>query len=76
MEFIHNRKKRMPVILTDEQLKLFADPTVPISEFVKPYSEVKMKAHTIGKLVTSRTESQNVPEVIRPFDYPELNELF
>ncbi len=76
MEFIHNRKKRMPVILTDEQLKLFADPKVPMEEFVKPFSEEKMKSHTIGKLITSRTENPNVPEVIKPFEHPELNELF
>lgn len=76
MEFIHNRKKRMPVILSDERLKLFSNPETPIEEFMQPFPEEKMKAHTIGKLVTSRTENQNVPEVIEPFDYPELNELF
>lgn len=76
MEFIHNRKKRMPVILSDAQLKDFTDPKISLDEFISPFPEQRMKAYTIGKLVTSRNENQNVPEVLDPYEYPELNELF
>jgi len=31
-----------------------------------------MQAHTISKLITSRVESPNVPQVLDRFDYPEL----
>lgn len=76
MEFIHNRKKRMPVILSDDQRKLFSNHDVPLDEFISSFPEKRMKAHTIGKRITSRTENPNVPEVIEPYSYPEMNELF
>jgi putative SOS response-associated peptidase YedK len=72
MERIHNSKKRMPFILPPEteggwlEQKLAKD---EIKELIKPLSDELMYAHTISKLITSRTESSNTPEVMQPYDY-------
>jgi putative SOS response-associated peptidase YedK len=75
MAKIHNSKERMPVILhpdrerdwlntdlTDEQIK----------SFFPGIDERLMEAYTISKLITSRTENSNVPDVQKQFEYPEL----
>lgn len=43
-----------------------------IESSILPFSEEEMKAHTISKMITSRTENPNVPEVLEPYIYPEL----
>ncbi len=75
MAQIHNSKLRMPLILSDEVAGKWLDPSLKQNELLglmKPYPEAQMQAHTISKLITSRTQSSNVPEVIQPFEYPEL----
>lgn len=62
---IHNTKKRMPVI-TDKSW-LNGGP-----ELLKPYSG-DLEAHTVSKLITARGVERNIPEVIKSFDYPELD---
>jgi len=47
-----------------------------IVSLMKPLDENLMQAHTISKLITSRTERTDVPEVKKEFVYSELNELF
>ena len=73
MEKIHNIKKRMPVILSGEDEKRWLDPSVPLSEslgLLKPFSEKEMEAHTISRLITRRGADKNVPDLVKPFDYP------
>jgi putative SOS response-associated peptidase YedK len=75
MEQIHNTKKRMPVILPKEQEKTWFDQSLTNAEIIsltKPYDHEKIAAHTIGKLITSRTEKRNVPEIQAIYNYPEL----
>lgn len=43
-----------------------------ISSIMKPF-EGEMNAHTISKLITSRTEDSNVSEVKEKREYPEIN---
>jgi len=75
MSKIHNKKKRMPVILPKEIERRWIDDTlsdIEIKDFLKPYPDEEMKAHTISKLITSQTENRNVPKVIENYKYTEL----
>ena len=75
LEKIHNLKKRMPVILKREDEERWIDPKITkeeVNQLIKPFDESLMSAHSISKLITSRTQSNNVPEVMEPFEYPEL----
>jgi len=75
LEKIHNKKQRIPVILkkNDEQswLRSVLDKDHAKSLLV-PYDEKKMEAYTISRLITSRTQNPNTPEVLDPYTYPEL----
>jgi putative SOS response-associated peptidase YedK len=78
MEKIHNSKKRMPVIIPSNGYAHWLDNNLmpkDIQQFFKPFSESEMKCHTISKLITSRVENSNVPEVLEPCNYPELIEV-
>lgn len=78
MEQIHNTKKRMPVILTKEQMDQWIAPQQSKSELeqlMAPIDPRIMQAHPISKLITSRTHNPNVAEVKEEFRYPELPEL-
>lgn len=78
MEQIHNTKKRMPLILDSINARKWLSPGLnkeEIESLMKPLATSKMKAHTISRLVTSRTENSNVPEVAARKDYEELPQL-
>lgn len=71
---IHNKKKRMPVILTDENRWLEKDiGREDIDEMLKPYDEEKMEAYPIRRLITQKELNDNVPEVLEPYHYRELD---
>lgn len=75
MKMIHNRKQRMPVLLRREDEKAWLDPNLredDIRQLCLPFADADMQYHTIGPLVSSRTKPTNVPEVLRPVIYPEL----
>ena len=76
MAKIHNTKKRMPVILPREQeldwIKSGLSDSA-IMALAKPLDEGLMAAHTISKLITSRTANRNVAAVQERFEYPELS---
>lgn len=79
MAHIHNVKKRMPLIFDKDSMLDWINPNLTpeqIKDLMKPFEEEKMQAHTISRLITSRTERTDVPEVKKEFMYPELNELF
>jgi len=73
MKIVHNQKKRMPVILTDESEKMWLDVSLDDS-FVKniltSYDEDEMEAYTISKLITSKKKDLNVSEILNPYSYP------
>jgi putative SOS response-associated peptidase YedK len=75
LEQIHNKKQRMPVILTreDEQewLRCVLDKDHAKS-FLVPYDHRKMEAYTISRLITSKAQDPDTPAVLEPFAYPEL----
>lgn len=75
MAQIHNTKKRMPVILPREAEKTWLRPDLrreEILELTKPLDSGLLAAHTVSKLITSRTVDRNVPTVQDYYEYPEL----
>ena len=75
MEQIHNKKKRMPVIFPKGRECEWLDSSLKkqvVKALLVPYDEQLMEAFTISRLITSKNRDPNVPEVLRPFSYPEL----
>jgi putative SOS response-associated peptidase YedK len=75
MARIHNSKQRIPVIIPPHLYKKWLTPNLTneeIQSFFIPYPESGMQSHTISKLITSRSQDSNIPEIKEPFDYPEL----
>lgn len=75
MAKIHNSKERMPVIVPKHLYKKWLTPNLTKEEiisFFNPYPDSEMSAHTISKLITSRSQNSNVPEIKEFFNYPEL----
>lgn len=78
LEKIHNKKKRMPVILQKpfESKYLRNDLTKnEIKKILLPIDSEFLKAYTISNRVTSKTKERNVPKIIEPYNYPELPEI-
>jgi putative SOS response-associated peptidase YedK len=78
MAMIHNTKKRMPLILPMESEKKWLDNNLNnegLKTLMVPFDENKMEAHTISKLITSRTGNRNVSNIQESFEYPELKAL-
>jgi len=79
MARIHNLKKRMPVILPPDQYSKWLQPGLSQNEvmsMLQPFPEAGMQYHTISKLISSRTQNSNVPELLEKHLYPELHMLF
>jgi len=77
MERIHNTKKRMPVILGKEERQYWLARSLSKDEAVSllaPYDQNEMEAFTISRLLTTRGKHPNVPAVLHPFVYPELQQ--
>lgn len=77
MEMIHNVKKRMPLILTNEEAQDWLKPDLTHDEIIaliKPYDEKRMKAHTISKIAGNSKVNRNYIEIVEFVDYPELNQ--
>lgn len=75
MERIHNTKKRMPLILPKEHEEIWLNDAISdsdIKDLMQPLPEQYLEAHTISKLITSREEKTNVPEIKQVYQYPEL----
>ena len=75
MARIHNVKKRMPVLLMKNQWSTWLDDALTkeqIAEMLLPCDDAFMETHSISKLITTRGADTNVPEVLRPVEYPEL----
>lgn len=72
---IHNKKKRMPVILKPGHEKnwLLDDITIDaINDVLVPYPATEMNAHTVSKDITGRSADPNTPNVVKEYIYPEL----
>jgi putative SOS response-associated peptidase YedK len=70
LAFIHNSRKRMPVILDRQaEIKWISNDTSPAEalSFLRPCPSEILKAHTISNLISNRSANRNDPEIIRPF---------
>lgn len=76
MAKIHNKKIRMPVILSKEKEMLWIAPELTESnckELLQPISDSVMEAHTVDKKVNNTKIDTNYPEIINEVIYPELD---
>jgi putative SOS response-associated peptidase YedK len=70
MSYIHNEKQRMPFIIPQEHWALWLDADAPaekVTAIIQPLPDGQLKAHRISKLITSRTQDTNVPQVQQEF---------
>jgi len=75
---IHNKKNRMPVILSKENEKIWLKEELKdeeIKKYLMPYPDEEMEAYTISRLITSRRKNKNIAEIIKPYFYPELGDI-
>jgi putative SOS response-associated peptidase YedK len=75
MARIHNTKKRMPLIITAQDRMKWLDTEVSTDKLIdlmKPFPDMGLKAATISKRITNRSQDSNVPEVLTEMNYPEL----
>jgi putative SOS response-associated peptidase YedK len=75
LEKIHNKKKRMPVILRkeDERTWLKGDLDVDeIKSLLEPIEDTGLEAYTVSRLISFKKENSNVPEVMKRYEYEEL----
>lgn len=78
MERIHNRKKRMPLILRKEDELHWLDESIDgnaVKAMLKPFNEDEMDAYTISRLITRKDKDTNVPEVLDKSEYEGLSSL-
>ncbi len=78
MAKIHNLKKRMPLILNHKDEAKWVQPDLDIEDIkslIKPYDDGDMQAYTISKDAGNTRLDRNVPEILDPVEYPELQEL-
>lgn len=75
---IHNSKKRMPCVLTKEAEQAWLHKELSEADALalleKQYPAKKMHSYSISKRITSRSEPNDVPEVLAPSEYPELKD--
>ena len=75
LEKIHNKKKRMPVILPQNKEKKYLQEDVTMTEIqdlLIPIDDSILDSYTISHRITSQTKNRNDPKTIEPFEYPEL----
>jgi len=63
MAKIHNTKLRMPVIIPAEKEMNWIDNSIQqkeITNHFSPFTEDKMQAHTVSKLIVSRNKNKNI----------------
>ena len=66
MEYVHNSKKRMPLILTKDDIAAWIDPSTKqdvVNTLMKPYPEDLMQAHAISSDAGNSRKNRNVPEI-------------
>lgn len=77
MEKIHNLKKRMPLIIAQQDEAAWADPklsTENIRKLIRPFNEAHMHAYTISRMVNNPRNERNIAEVLEEVQYHEIND--
>ena len=79
MAKIHNSGKRMPAILNRSSESTWLDLSASqadLQHLLLPSPVEILEAHTISPLINDRSADKNNPTIIRPFNYPSINQLF
>jgi putative SOS response-associated peptidase YedK len=79
LEVVHNRKKRMPLILPADKEKDWLSPLLSndeIKSLIKPLDHHKLNAHTVSRQLNYSRNERNIPAAIRPVRYAELPEVY
>jgi putative SOS response-associated peptidase YedK len=75
LEKIHNKKKRMPAILRQDDERRWMDSEITrddINSMLEPIADSLLEAHTVSKMISYRKGNTNVPEIIEKHEYEEL----
>lgn len=75
MEYIHNSKKRMPLILDQADIQDWIHPETDkqvVKNLMKPYPETEMSYHSITTDAGNARKNRNLPEIKDEVNYPEL----
>ena len=75
MAMIHNSKKRMPLILENEDWQKWMNPDISIDELkglLKPCPNETLNYHTISKDISHRNMDTNYAEIQKERYYPEI----
>jgi putative SOS response-associated peptidase YedK len=78
MEKIHNLKKRMPVMIDVHEKDKWLNGELTradVEHFFIPYASENMSAYTISKLISSHSQSSDIPELLEKIEYPALNKI-
>jgi len=75
MEIIHNRKKRMPLIISEDKQQhwLSAMETEEIKSLMVPFPTELMMAYPISKSISQRNIEKNVPQTLVAQEYEEVS---
>jgi len=80
MSEIHNSKNRQPVILPKKFETKWVDSDLNkdgIHNIIhQNYDDSALESYPVSKKLQSPKEESNVPEILEPFNYPELSRLF
>jgi putative SOS response-associated peptidase YedK len=72
LAIIHNSKKRMPVILTQDEENVWLDSKLSLDKLLKlldPYPEELVVAYSISPLISTKEAEKNRAELIEPFSW-------
>lgn len=72
LEYVHNKKKRMPVFMSADQWDKWLDRKLPLKEaqqMCQPFMDPAMRAYTITKWLTKNDVHRNEPQVRYPMNY-------
>lgn len=75
MSRIHNTKRRMPLLLPQRRWEEWLDPSLEragVEELLQPPSDSSMEAWPVTRLITTRGQETNRPEIMERGHYPEL----
>jgi putative SOS response-associated peptidase YedK len=78
LEKIHNTKKRMPVIFTRDNEKVWLEEHLEkdeIQSLLRPYDAAEMEAYPVSRSINKLGYNTTNPEVLREQEYPGLAEI-
>ena len=79
MAKIHNSGKRMPALLNKSSEFMWLDLSASqadVQNLLIPSPSGILKAHTISPLINDRSANKNNPDLILPYNYPSISQLF